>query len=29
LKIGVCFPEQIVADTFPEAHDVLMDEMIS
>lgn len=29
LKIGVCFPWQIVADTFPEAHDVLMDEILS
>ncbi len=29
LKIGVCFPWQIVADTFPEAHDVIMDEVLS
>jgi 5-formyltetrahydrofolate cyclo-ligase len=29
LKIGVCFPWQIVADTFPEAHDVHMDEVLS
>lgn len=29
LKIGVCFPWQIVADTFPETHDVLMDGIVS
>jgi 5-formyltetrahydrofolate cyclo-ligase len=29
LKIGVCFPWQIVPDTFPEAHDVIMDEVLS
>lgn len=29
LKIGICFPWQIVSDTFPEAHDVMMDEVLS
>lgn len=29
LKIGVCFPWQIVADTFPEAHDVIMSQVLS
>lgn len=29
LKIGICFPWQIVADTFPETHDVHMDEVLS
>lgn len=29
LKIGVCFPWQIVPDTFPETHDVLMDQVIA
>jgi 5-formyltetrahydrofolate cyclo-ligase len=29
LKIGVCFPWQFVDDTFPEAHDVIMDEVLS
>ncbi len=29
LKIGVCFPEQMVPSTFPEAHDVQMDVVIS
>ena len=29
MKIGVCFPWQIVADTFPETHDVMMDEVFS
>ncbi|NJM36540.1 MAG: 5-formyltetrahydrofolate cyclo-ligase [Akkermansiaceae bacterium] len=29
LKIGVCFPEQIVPNTFPEAHDQKMDVVIS
>lgn len=28
VKTGVCFPFQIVADTFPEAHDVAMDELV-
>ncbi|MGL5019858.1 MAG: 5-formyltetrahydrofolate cyclo-ligase [Luteolibacter sp.] len=28
LKIGVCFPFQIVPDTFPEPHDVIMDHVI-
>lgn len=28
LKIGVCFPFQIVPDTFPEPHDVIMDKVI-
>ncbi len=28
LKIGICFPEQLVPDTFPEAHDIPMDEVI-
>ena len=28
VKIGVCFPSQIVPDTFPEAHDIQMDEVI-
>jgi 5-formyltetrahydrofolate cyclo-ligase len=28
LKIGICFPEQIVPNTFPEAHDVPMDTVI-
>jgi 5-formyltetrahydrofolate cyclo-ligase len=28
LKIGICFPDQIVADTFSEAHDCFMDEVI-
>lgn len=28
-KIGVCFPYQLVEDTFPEAHDVRMDEILS
>ena len=28
-KIGVCFARQIVPDTFPEPHDVPMDEVIS
>jgi 5-formyltetrahydrofolate cyclo-ligase len=25
LKIGICFPDQLVADTFAEAHDIPMD----
>lgn len=29
LKTGVCFPCQIVADTYAEAHDIHMDEVIS
>ncbi len=29
LKIGICFPEQIVPDTFPEPHDIPMDMVIS
>lgn len=29
LKIGVCFPWQIVDDTFPETHDIPMDEVVS
>jgi 5-formyltetrahydrofolate cyclo-ligase len=29
LKIGVCFAGQIVPDVFPEAHDVIMDEVLS
>ncbi len=29
LKLGVCFEIQLVADTFPEAHDVLMDHVIA
>ncbi|MGL4399135.1 MAG: 5-formyltetrahydrofolate cyclo-ligase [Luteolibacter sp.] len=29
LKVGVCFPFQIVPDTFPEPHDVIMDHVIS
>lgn len=29
LKIGVCFPWQIVPDTFSEGHDVIMDEVLS
>ena len=28
LKTGVCFPCQIVADTYAEAHDIHMDEVI-
>lgn len=28
LKVGVCFPFQIVPDTFPEPHDVIMDAVI-
>ncbi len=28
LKIGVCFPEQIVHDTFREPHDIQMDSVI-
>ena len=29
LRIGVCFPWQIVPDVFPEAHDVFMDGILS
>ena len=28
LKVGICFREQLVPDTFSEAHDILMDEVI-
>jgi len=28
LKIGICFPEQLVPNTFSEAHDIHMDEII-
>jgi 5-formyltetrahydrofolate cyclo-ligase len=27
-KIGVCFPDQLVPDTFPEDHDIHMDEVV-
>ena len=29
IKLGVCHPIQRVPDTFPQAHDVMMDEVIS
>lgn len=29
LKLGVCFPFQLVADTFPEPHDIHMDGLIT
>lgn len=29
LRIGVCFPHQLVPDTFPEAHDIHMDAVVS
>ena len=29
LKIGVCFPEQLVPETFSEPHDIHMDRVIS
>lgn len=29
LKVGVCFPNQIVPDTFPQPHDVHMDAVVS
>ncbi|MBC8128377.1 MAG: 5-formyltetrahydrofolate cyclo-ligase [Gloeobacteraceae cyanobacterium ES-bin-144] len=29
LKLGICFPDQLVADTFSEPHDVRMDTVIS
>lgn len=28
IKLGVCFPEQLVVDTFSEAHDMRMDEVL-
>lgn len=28
LKIGVCFPFQLVSDTFPEPHDIRMDTVL-
>lgn len=28
-KLGVCFPFQVVADTFPEPHDIRMDALIT
>jgi 5-formyltetrahydrofolate cyclo-ligase len=28
LKVGICFPFQIVPDTFPEPHDMIMDDVI-
>ncbi len=28
LKVGICFPEQLIPDTFSEAHDIRMDEVI-
>ncbi len=28
LKIGICFPCQIVSNTFPEPHDIPMDEIL-
>ncbi len=28
-KLGICFPEQVVPDTFSEVHDIHMDEVIS
>jgi 5-formyltetrahydrofolate cyclo-ligase len=28
IKIGVCFPSQIVTDTFPEPHDIHMDAVV-
>lgn len=28
LKIGICFPWQMVPDTFPQTHDISMDEVI-
>lgn len=27
-KIGVCFPQQLVPNTFPEAHDIQMDQVV-
>ena len=29
LKLGICFEIQLVADTFPEPHDVRMDHVIA
>ena len=29
LKMGVCFPQQIVPDTFAQAHDIAMDGVLS
>ncbi len=29
LKIGICFPSQIVPDTFPEPHDIHMDAVLT
>ncbi|MEY4570605.1 MAG: hypothetical protein RLZZ398_2044 [Verrucomicrobiota bacterium] len=29
LKLGICFKIQLVPDTFPEPHDILMDHVIS
>ena len=29
IKLGICFEIQLVTDTFPEPHDVLMDHVIS
>jgi 5-formyltetrahydrofolate cyclo-ligase len=29
LKIGVCFPEQLVPDAFAEAHDIAMDGVLT
>ena len=29
LKIGVCFANRLIDDTFPEPHDVPMDEVVS
>lgn len=28
LKVGICFKDQLVPDTFPELHDVRMDEIL-
>jgi 5-formyltetrahydrofolate cyclo-ligase len=27
--MGVCFPPQLVADTFPQAHDIQMDGVLT
>ena len=29
VRVGICFDHQLVPDTFPEAHDVMMDQVIS
>jgi 5-formyltetrahydrofolate cyclo-ligase len=29
LKMGVCFPHQLVADTFAQAHDIPMDGILT